>query len=228
MRMMARMFAWTGGAIFVTSLAVCAAYYLSVWGRPVDHATSTAALAVDALLLAAFAAHHSVFAREPVKRLLTGAIAADLMRSSYVWIASLLWIAVCVGWRSIGGHVWTVTGAAAAACAAVQLGGVLLIALAVRHLDPLELAGIRPASTHELLQATGVYGLVRHPLYLGWLLAVFGAAHMTGDRLAFAVITTMYLVVAVPWEERALGRAFGSNYALYRRRVRWRIVPLIY
>jgi protein-S-isoprenylcysteine O-methyltransferase Ste14 len=65
-------------------------------------------------------------------------------------------------------------------------------------------------------------------LYLGWVLVVFGAAHMTGDRLAFAVITTIYLVAAVPWEERSLSAAFGAEYADYMRAVRWRIVPFIY
>ena len=121
------------------------------------------------------------------------------------------------------------TGQAAWAFAAVQLCGLWLIAAAVRGLDPLELAGIRPLSREVgALKVTGPYGIVRHPLYFGWVLMVFGAAHMTGDRLAFAVMTTIYLVVAVPWEEQALVRAFGDGYARYRRTVRWRIVPFIY
>ena len=75
---------------------------------------------------------------------------------------------------------------------------------------------------------TGPYRWVRHPLYLGWLLMVFGAAHMTGDRLAFAAITTAYLVVAIPWEERSLRQSFGEAYARYMRDVRWRMIPFIY
>jgi methanethiol S-methyltransferase len=228
MRYVARLFAWAGGAIFVTSLAVCAGCYLIVWGRPVAHATSSASIAVDALLLTLFAAHHSLFAREPVKALIVRVVPEGQIRSWYVWIASALFIAVCLGWRMIGGEIWNLTGAAAGTSAAIQLAGVALIALAVRHLDPLELAGIRPTSAHEPLQATGVYGLVRHPLYLGWVMCVFGAAHMTGDRLAFAIITTAYLVIAVPWEEQSLRRSFGQDYDLYVRSVRWRIVPFIY
>jgi protein-S-isoprenylcysteine O-methyltransferase Ste14 len=69
---------------------------------------------------------------------------------------------------------------------------------------------------------------VRHPVYLGWLLATFGAAHMTGDRLAFAGISALYLVIAMPIEERALRRSFGETYASYEQRVRWRIVPYLY
>ena len=57
---------------------------------------------------------------------------------------------------------------------------------------------------------------------------VFGAAHMTADRLAFAVLTSAYLVVAIPWEERALERAFGVQYVTYRRSVRWRVIPFVY
>ncbi len=228
MRYVAWLFAWAGGAIFVTSLAVCGGCYLIVWGRPVPHATSSAAIAFDFLLLTAFAAHHSLFARESVKALIARTVPAGQMRSWYVWIASALFIVVCLEWRSVGGEVWNLTGVAAAVCAAIQLTGLALIAFAVRNLDPLELAGIRPPSAHEPLQATGVYGLVRHPLYLGWVMCVFGAAHMTGDRLTFAVITTAYLVVAVPWEEQSLRRSFGQDYDRYARIVRWRIVPFIY
>jgi protein-S-isoprenylcysteine O-methyltransferase Ste14 len=60
------------------------------------------------------------------------------------------------------------------------------------------------------------------------MLIVFGAGHMTGDRLAFAAITSLYIVVAIPWEERALERAFGDDYARYRARVRWRVIPFVY
>jgi len=69
---------------------------------------------------------------------------------------------------------------------------------------------------------------VRHPLYMGWVLVVFGAAHMTGDRLIFAAISVWYLAVAVPWEERSLVRSFGDDYRRYTRQVRWRMIPFIY
>jgi protein-S-isoprenylcysteine O-methyltransferase Ste14 len=111
--------------------------------------------------------------------------------------------------------------------AAAQLLGVGLIARSVANIDPLELAGIREQATREGLQVTGPYGWVRHPLYRGWVLAAFGAAHMTGDRLAFAVITAIYLIVAVRWEERSLVRNFGDEYRRYQRRVRWRIIPYL-
>ena len=231
MRKLARVFAWGGGAIFVASLATCAYAYLITWGRPDSWTTTSGvtALCIDVFLVTVFAAHHSIFARDPVKTAMARAIPVHQLRSVYVWIASLLLMALCGWWQTVGGELYQVTGVAALLFAAAQLAGLALIAGAVRDLDPLELAGIhQPSGDAGSLQAHGPYGLVRHPLYLGWVLIVFGAAHMTGDRLAFAAITTAYLVVAVPWEERALRKEFGEDYTRYARAVRWRIVPFVY
>ena len=60
------------------------------------------------------------------------------------------------------------------------------------------------------------------------MLVVFGAAHLTGDRLAFAVISSLYLIIAVPWEERSLEREFGQEYLRYKQQVKWRIIPYLY
>ncbi len=114
------------------------------------------------------------------------------------------------------------------ALAAVQIGGAAdhrerrprnRRARACRHSFP---------CCDESLQFHGPYRWVRHPLYLGWLLATFGPAHMTGDRLVFAGISLFYLVIAVPFEERSLIGSFGEPYVRYRELVRWRIVPYVY
>jgi protein-S-isoprenylcysteine O-methyltransferase Ste14 len=221
-----RAFVWLGGAVFVAALAFCAVSYLLRWS--VADGGGWGALASDALLVSVFAAHHSLFAREHVKRRLAQRIPDRLLRSVYVWTASLLWLGTCAGWRLIGGEIFHVTGARIWLHAGVQLAGVWVSAGAVRGLHPLELAGIRPPSTVEGLQVVGPYRIVRHPLYLGWILMVFGAAHMTGDRLAFAALTTLYLVLAIPWEERSLVRSLGADYTRYQRVVRWRVIPFIY
>jgi protein-S-isoprenylcysteine O-methyltransferase Ste14 len=57
---------------------------------------------------------------------------------------------------------------------------------------------------------------------------VFGAPHMTGDRLGFAALTTGYLIAAIPWEERSLRQSFGDDYVRYSRDVKWRMIPFIY
>src|SRR5947207_145229 len=107
-------------------------------------------------------------------------------------------------------------------------GGVFCIALASCAWWYLFVLGRSEPRGGGPLVTSGPYQLVRHPLYLGWALAVFGTPHMTGDRLAFAVLSTAYLALAVPFEERSLARDFPAEYERYRRAVRWRIVPFIY
>jgi len=221
-------FKWLGGAAFVASLATWLSWYLYVLGRSNGTGVDGGALAFDAALFTVFAAHHSVLAREPVKRAL-GFIPSHLIRSVYVWTASILLVMVCLAWRSAGGDVYHVTGVAALALGVVQLAGIVFIARSVAKIDALELAGIRPPrQSSGGLQTSGPYRVVRHPLYLGWMLLVFGAAHMTADRLAFAVISSFYLVIAVPWEERSLRQSFGESYARYEQTVRWRVIPFVY
>jgi methanethiol S-methyltransferase len=217
---------WAGGAVFVLALLYCGYSFVAVWSRtsPFD----ASAIPIDAALFTVFAAHHTVFARDPVKRWLTGVIPEQLLRSAYVWAASLLLILVCAAWRPIGGELYNVRGWMAFGHAAVQAAGILVIAGAVRAIDALELAGIRPHAADGSLQFGGLYRWVRHPLYLGWVLATFGYAHMTGDRLMFAGISAFYLMIAVPFEERSLVDSFGDDYRRYRSQVRWRIVPYVY
>lgn len=224
-----RVFVWLGGAAFGGSLMLCAYVFGFRWSgdeslpaRPVWQA-----FLVDVALFAAFAAHHSLFARERVKAWMAGTVPARLTRSVYVWTASLLLALVVLGWRPIGGDLYRAAGWARYGHALVQLAGIGLIAGSVRVIDALELAGIHPSGPGTL-QISGPYRFVRHPLYLGWMLIVFGAAHMTGDRAAFATITTFYLFMAMPWEERSLERAFGNDYARYKQRVPWRVVPYLF
>jgi methanethiol S-methyltransferase len=229
---MKKLVAWLGGAVFVGSLALVAWWFLWRLGRVMD-GSGFRALAFDATLITLFAGHHSLFARDSVKRTLAF-IPPSMIRSSYVWVASLLLIAVPACWMPIGGDAYNVHGPAAFAFGAVQVAGLWITSRAVAGLDPLELAGIRQVigpATHlhaQRLQMTGPYRLVRHPLYFGWVLMFFGAAHLSIDRLAFASLTTIYLVVAIPWEERSLQQSFGDDYVRYAEHVRWRILPYIY
>jgi methanethiol S-methyltransferase len=237
-----RLFVWVGGALFVSSLAFGAYSYVVTWSSPVwafytlapdnllrdlgPNALRADAAANNVLLFGLFAVHHSLFARERVKRWLAARLPEHLLRSVYVWTASLLFILMCAAWQPIGGELYDATGAARLAHTGTQLAGIALIAWSVRRIDALELAGIRRSS--GTLQTAGPYALVRHPVYLGWMLAVFGAAHMTGDRLMFAVATSLYLMIGVVFEERSLAREFPETYDAYRRRVRSRILPYVY
>ncbi|HEY6358200.1 MAG TPA: isoprenylcysteine carboxylmethyltransferase family protein, partial [Vicinamibacterales bacterium] len=178
--------------------------------------------------------HHSIFARTGLKTALTRILPPTLERSAYVWIASLLFIGVCAWWQPIGGVAWRLTGVWRGTGFALQLAAGVVTLVAARQLGMLRLAGVQQvlaASAPDAaatLDDSGLYGFVRHPIYLAWLVLVWGAPVMTGTRVAFAALSSAYLVVAVPFEERDLRRVFGSAYTDYSHRVRWRIVPGVY
>jgi hypothetical protein len=222
-----RLFVWIGGAWFVSALALTAWCYATFLAR-VEPFAGWRPVAYDTVLFSVFALHHSALARPASQAALSRVCPDRLLRSVYVWTASLLLILVSLLWRPIGGDLFHVAGTRAFIHAMAQLSGLSLIVLSVRAIDPLELAGIRLPGAGGALQVHGPYRLVRHPLYLGWMLIVFGAAHMTGDRLAFAVITSLYLVIAIPWEERSLERMFGDAYRRYKGEVRWRAIPYVF
>jgi methanethiol S-methyltransferase len=189
--------------------------------------------AVDAIanvtLFTLFALHHSIMARTGAKRWITRLVPADLERSVYVWIASLLFLAVCLLWRPLPGVVWQARGPGIMLYI-VQLFGVALTLVAARIVGVWELAGVtQPDPSRPIeFRADGPFGLVRHPIYLGWGLMVFATPTMTTSRLLFAVVSTLYLVAAIPLEERLLIEMFGEKYRAYQRQMRWRLIPGIW
>lgn len=229
-------FAWLGGAIFVASLAFFLYAYLVRFGRPGPAGPVAGPALVDLVLFTAFALHHSVLARTRAKLASRAVVPAVLERSVYTWTASLLFLAVCGFWQPLPGTVYRLSGLWWWAGVAVQIAGVILTLCGSAAIDMLDLAGIRQvidahrgeATRTVPLETGGVYAFVRHPVYLGWTLFVFGAPHMTATRLLFAAVSIAYLVAAIPWEERSLVGAFGSDYEAYRSKVRWRMVPGIY
>ncbi len=225
--MWARTLQVSGLGIFAASLGLLAWWWTIVAGRAAGPLSARAA-ALDLALFTAFALHHSALARPGPQRWLASHVPPDLVRTSYVWTASVLLIGVCLLWQPVGGTVYALRGIPAAVLRLLQLAGLVVLVLAVRRIRVAELAGLVPTRAGEPLQVRGPYALVRHPIYLGWVL-VFGATpHMTADRLLFFGVSTAYLCVAVPYEEAGLRRQFGSRYDTYRAAVRWRIVPFLY
>ena len=209
------------GASLVDAIAVYTSAFgvILAWSAP----AAARAFAVDASLLTLFALHHSIFARTRIKTWIAARVPPPLERSIYVWCASLLFLATLWAWQPVPGVGWRVTGLAALPLRTAQLAGLTLTLHASWQLGVFELAGLR-AEPAARLRDEGLYRLVRHPIYLGWVLMVWPTPLMTGSRLAFAALTTAYLVIAVPFEERALRRHFGLRYESYARRVKWRIV----
>ena len=221
--------AWSGGVAFVASLAVTGYVLGAVWPHVPSRPAADVPLALlwNALLFTLFAMHHSVLARAGVTQRIERLSPVLAHRSVYVWVASALLALTAFAWRPIGHPLWDLGGARRAAAWLLQGGGAVLILLAGRVIDPLELAGIHPA-TNNRLEARGPYRLVRHPLYLGALLILWSTPAMTGDRLAFAALSTLYIAIAIPWEEASMRRAIGHAYDRYRVRVRWRVIPGLY
>lgn len=231
----ARLFAWLGAVLFLAALGWCGWSFAVRWGMyPLDARLWPAALHNTALF-SAFALHHSLFARLGIRDRVRRITGPAVERSVYVWLASLLLLTVCWLWEPVLGVWWQVRGAGAWDGRIVQALGVLFTLAGARAIDVRELAGLRqvaaPTRTSGMptvFKTTGVYGLVRHPIYLGWLLMVFGEPTMTATRGVFAVVSTLYLVIAIPLEERSLAATAGPAYAEYRRAVRSRLIPFIW
>ena len=226
---MARTFAWLGGAAFVGSLGYLVYFYGVVLGIPGESDNDTLRnITINVALFTLFALHHSALARSGVKQRVVRLIPPSAERSLYVWVASGLLVLTGVLWQSVPGVVYQIEGATAMGLHVIQLIGVLLTIRGAGVIDPLELAGIRQESEPAPagpLKIVGPFRLVRHPIYLGWMLMVFAAPHLTVNRLVFAVISSAYLILAIPWEEKSLVAAHGDQYRAYQRTVRWRVIP---
>jgi methanethiol S-methyltransferase len=224
--------AWAGSVAFAGSLAYLVYFYAIVLRSPDgDPGRALAHAAIDTALFSAFAAHHSLLARTGAKAWLARLVPSAAERTIYVWTASGLLLAVCLLWRPVPGSLYDVPGVWRLPFYSLQLLGAVLTIRSAGVIDPLELAGIRKATarpSRDVLKVVGPFRVVRHPIYLGWMLIVFGAPTMTLNRLLFATISSAYLVLAIPWEEKSLIAAHGEAYRAYQRQVRWRVLPRIW
>lgn len=221
---------WIGAVVFALSLIWFLCRYFGRFGAITPPPADWRAIAVDLLLFAAFALHHSVFARTGIRAWVARRVPASLERSLYVWVASLLLVAVCELWQPVGGVAWSVGGGGAWILRAIMLAGIGLAVRSAAIIDVWELAGVRapePPTAVEF-RTSGPYGWIRHPIYLGWFLLVWSATPMTMTRFVFAAASSAYVLVAIPLEERTLRSTSGSAYTDYARRVRWRLVPGVF
>ena len=234
-----RAFAWGGALLFAASLGYFLFTYGFTFGETQQTAAPGAAAAViwNFALFTIFALHHSLFARERVRALVARSVPAPLERSFYVWVASLLLIVVCAWWQPVGGVAWSIAGRVGWLMYGVLAAGVWLSVRSAAMIDVWELAGVSQVSQDTAVdvqpealefKTNGPYGLVRHPIYLGWFLMVFGVPVMTGTRLVFALVSCGYLLLAIPLEEGTLLRTTGGKYAEYVKAVRWKLVPGVY
>jgi methanethiol S-methyltransferase len=185
------------------------------------------ALLIDAGLLAVFAVQHSVMARPWFKQWWTQIVPWSIERSTYVLFASLALDLLFWQWRPLGGVVWSIDAPALrAAVWALFAIGWLTVLVMTFYIDHFDLFGLRQVWLHlrgrqyaRVQFATPVpYRVVRHPLYLGFVIAFWAAPTMSVTRFVFAAATTAYIVIAIQFEERDLAHEHGPSYDEYRRR----------
>ena len=188
--------------------------------------TSTAVF-IDLVLLGVFAIQHSVMARPAFKAAWTRIVPPSIERSTYVLFSSLVLALLYWQWRPIGGVVWSVTGPGAIVLMAIFWFGwaVLFIStFLINHFDLFGLAQVwsawrgtqRPAPEFH---TPFLYRVVRHPLYVGFMLTFWAAPTMTWGRALFGATASGYILIGIWLEERDLIEVFGDTYRDYRARV---------
>ena len=185
------------------------------------------ALAINGALLALFGVQHSVMARPGFKAIWTKVIPKPMERSTYVLLSSLIMALMFWQWRPMPAVVWDVQiGPARAAVWGLFAFGWFLLLLSTFLINHFELFGLQQVwqnlrgkrATEARFREPLLYKIVRHPLYVGWLMTFWAIPTMTVGHLVFAVGASAYILVAIQFEERDLIRAH-PEYAEYRRRV---------
>ena len=187
-----------------------------------------AALITDVALIALFGVQHSVMARQGFKQAWTRTVPRPIERSVYVLLASAVLIILFSFWRPIAGTVWSVTNPLAEAILwalfATGWGIVLLSTFLINHF---ELFGLQQAWLHMQQREAApaefrqpfFYKWVRHPLYAGFFLAFWATPQMSYGHLLLALGMSVYMLIAIRYEERDLVGLFGRDYEVYRERV---------
>jgi methanethiol S-methyltransferase len=186
------------------------------------------ALIVDLLLMSVFAVQHSVMARRQFKQWWTQFVPKPVERSTYVLLASLALVLLFWQWRPIPTVVWEITNRVIAmAILGLSLIGWLTVLTSTFLINHFELFGLHQVANHltghpmpaPRFRTPLYYKFVRHPIYLGFIIAFWAAAVMTTGHLLFAAVTTAYIFVGIVLEERDLVDLFGDDYRRYKDRV---------
>jgi protein-S-isoprenylcysteine O-methyltransferase Ste14 len=191
-------------------------------------AFSGAALAVNVVLIAIFTVPHSVMARPGFKQWWTRSVPSEIERSTYVLVSCVLMVLLMWLWQPLATVVWDIDNSLGRGVVwgLFVLGWLMVpaVSLLINHFD---LFGTRQVWLHWKGQpysglpfgTPSIYRFIRHPLYVGWMTAFWAAPTMTVGHLLFAIGMTVYMLVAIPIEERDLVSHFGEDYAGYKARV---------
>jgi protein-S-isoprenylcysteine O-methyltransferase Ste14 len=219
---------------FLYSIGFVGNLYVSKSIDSGDQGPVVMSVVVNCLLLTLFAVQHSVMARLSFKRWWTKFVPNTVERSLYVLLTSLILILMYWQWRPLTGVIWEVTNPLGAnillALFFLGWGIVLIGTFLISHFELFGLAQVyRNLQGKEYVFASFrtpfLYGIVRHPIMLGFIIAFWATPRMTVGHLLFAVATTAYILLALHFEEKDLVEIHGEEYETYKRRVSM-IVPL--
>ena len=192
------------------------------------------AVVINLVLLSLFAIQHTIMARLVFKRWWTKIVPKPIERSVYVLLASLLLLLMNWQWGPLPKHIWHVQGSGGRmALYAVSFAGWGLVLYATFLINHFDLFGLRQVwlyfkgreYTEVEFKETVLYGWVRHPIMLGFIIAFWATPDMTQGHLLFAAVTTAYILVGIQVEERTLLALHGEDYEQYRQRVSM-IIPM--
>ena len=199
--------------------------------KTIDSGASTSlteAVIVNLLLMSLFAIQHSVMARPQFKQVWTRLVPKSVERSTYVLFASLALALLCWQWRPMPSVVWNVENQnIAMALIGLSLVGWLIVLTSTFLINHFELFGLHQVANNltgrpmpaPRFRTPLFYEFVRHPIYLGFIIAFWATPTMTLGHLLFAAVTTAYILVGIVLEERDLVDVFGDEYLRYRDRV---------
>jgi protein-S-isoprenylcysteine O-methyltransferase Ste14 len=193
-----------------------------------DISSTTQALVVNLLLMTLFAVQHSVMARKPFKEWWTQYVPKAVERSTYVLFASLTLMLLFWQWRPMPAVVWQIDEPdLAVTIATLALVGWVIVFTSTFLINHFELFGLHQVANNltgrdmpaPRFRTPLYYKFVRHPIYLGFIIAFWAAPTMSVGHLLFAAVTTAYIFVGILLEERDLVDLFGDDYRRYRDRV---------